>query len=166
MKLRNIFRLVEPIPFIIILAVALPFICIGLSEAWKAQVMLKSFIGVRGIVVGNDYLSTTDLQDSAKVSWAYHPVVRFTTVEEREFVFTDGVGTIPADYDVGDEVEVLYNPEDPQDATIKNWKRVWFGPLWIIAIGILPILGLIGWIVWQYVQAERMLINSRNSRRR
>ncbi|MBN2556473.1 MAG: DUF3592 domain-containing protein [Anaerolineales bacterium] len=166
MKLRNIFRLVEPIPFIIILVVALPFICIGISEAMKAHAVVENFMEEHGVIVGNDYLSTVDLQDNDKESWAYYPVVRFEIGEGREYVFTDGIGTFPAEYDEGEVVEVLYNPDDPRDATINNWKRLWFGPLWIIAIGLLPIIGLVGWIVWQYVRSERMLKNSRNARKR
>jgi hypothetical protein len=164
MKLRILFRLVEPLPVIIVLVVALPFLFIGIWETVKAQSMIKNFTSTQGTVIGNDYLSTTDPEDSAKVSWAYYPIVRFAA-QGRQFSFTDGVGTYPSEYEVGDEVEVLYNPEDPYDATIKSWKRVWFGPIWITTIGLLPILGLIGWTVWQYVRGERMLRESRSKLR-
>jgi hypothetical protein len=164
MKLHYIFRLVEPMPTIIVLAVALPFLYIGFIEIRKAQTKIRNFTNSTGVVIGNDYLSTTDPEDSARISWAYYPVVRFTTTQGREFVFTDGVGTYPPDYEVGDAVDVLYNPQNPRDATIKNWLRVWFAPLWITAIGFLPILSLIGWMIWKYVQAERLMKAARASR--
>jgi len=164
MKLQKFFRLVEPLPAVIILVVALPFLLIGIWEAAKAQSMVKTYSSTAGMVIGNDYLSTTDLEDSSKVSWAYYPVVRFSA-RGHQFTFTDGVGTHPPEYENGDEVEVLYNPDDPYDATIKSWKRVWFGPIWITTIGLLPILGLTGWMVWQYLRGERMLRESRSKLR-
>jgi hypothetical protein len=129
MKLPNIFRLFDPIPTLIILAVALLFLFIGFSEAWKAQAMVKNFATESGTIVGNDYRSSTDPEDSAKIYRSYHPVVRLTTAQGGVFVFTDGEGSNPADYEVGDAEEILYDPNNPLDATIRSWMSVWMGPL-------------------------------------
>ncbi len=161
MKLKDILFRIDTLPAIILLTVSLPFLCIGLSEVYQAQVMVKDFINVPGTVVGNDYISTTDPEDSAKVSWAYYPVVRFNTEQRREYYFTSGVGAYPADYAVGERVEVLYNPEDPHEAVIKAWKSLWFGPLWVTAIGLVPLLAGFGWFIWRYVQGERMMRENR-----
>ncbi|MBN1535980.1 MAG: DUF3592 domain-containing protein [Anaerolineales bacterium] len=166
MKLRNLFRLFEPLPTIIVLVVAVPFLFIGMTELFKAQSMIENFTSTRGTVIGTDFLRNIDAQDSTISSWTIHPRVRFTTPQGQEVSFTDSVGSYPADYEVGDKVEVLYNPENPREATIKNWKYIWFAPLWITAIGLLPILGLLGWASWRYVQAERIMKASRKSRRR
>lgn len=165
MRLPNIIRVLSSIPTLLILAVTLPFLFVGLSKAWKAQEIVKDFSTAPGIVVGNDYQSRTDPQNSAKTYWSYHPVVRFTTGEGYELVFTDAEGSHPADYEVGDAVEVLYDPENPRDAAIRSWLRMWMGPLWVTALGFLPILGLVVWAVWHYSRTERRIKDSRNSHR-
>jgi len=166
MKLDNLFRLFEPLPTIIILVVALPFLFIGFTELRKAQSMTSKFTTTTGAVTGTDFLRNVDAEDSSKSSWTIHPKVSFTTPQGQEISFTDSVGSYPAEYEVGDKVEVLYNPQNPQEATIKNWQQVWFAPLWITAIGFLPILGLLGWASWRYVQAERRMKASRKAQRR
>lgn len=164
--MRTFFRHFEPLPTIIILMVATPFLFIGITELRKAQSMIDKFATTTGAVIGTDFLRNVDAQDSAKTSWTIHPKVSFTTPQGQEVSFTDSVGSYPSDYEVGDIVEVLYNPKNPQEATIKNWKQVWFAPLGITAIGLLPILGLIGWASWRYVQGERMMKASRKAQRR
>ena len=78
MRLPSMFRILSPIPTLLILVVTLPFLFVGLSETWKVQEMVKHLSTAPGTVVGNDYQSRTDPQDSAKTYWLYHPVVRFT----------------------------------------------------------------------------------------
>lgn len=163
MKLDWIFRLFEPIPTIIILIVSLPFLIIGLTDFHKAQLMVKSFESATGTVIDNEYRINPDPEDSAKVYRSYHPVVSFTTIQGNLYVFTDDVGSYPPDYAIGELVEVLYNSDDPRDATIYSWMSVWMGPLWVTVIGLLPILGLIGWGLFRYVKAERQFQAARQA---
>ncbi len=52
------------------------------------------------------------------------PVVRFRTAEGREIMFTSKWRSRPADYDVGEQVEVLYPPARPGDASIGSmWEQ-------------------------------------------
>lgn len=164
MKLSNIFRLIDPLPAVIILAVSLPFLIIGLVDVRKAQVMVQEFVTASGSVIDNEYRSRTDPEDSAKTYWSYYPIIRFRTVKGNEVVFTDREGSYPPKYEVGDVVDVLYNPENPQDAIINSWMSIWMGPLWFTMIGLLPILGLLGWAIWRYVRAEWRFQAARASR--
>jgi hypothetical protein len=157
MKIHNFFHLFEPLPTIIILAVAVPFLFIGLTELGKAQSMVKNFTTTRGTVIGTDFLRNVDADDSTKSPWAIHPKVSFTTPQGEEISFTDPVGSYPADYEVGDRVEVLYNPENPQEATIKNWKQSVCSPVDNLNRVTTHDLGLLGWVTWRYVQAERRM---------
>ena len=61
----------------------------------------------------------------------YYPEVRFTTAEGRtvEFKSSSGSSSPP---DVGDRVEVLYDPDDPRDAQLSGFFSLW---LWPIACG-------------------------------
>ena len=164
MNLNRIFRCFEPLPTIIVLVVALPFLIIGLSEARQAQLLLDSYAATTGTIIGNDYLSRTDALNNAKTYWSYHPVVSFRTSAGAEITFTDQVGSYPAEYAVGDAVDVRYQPETPQEARVYRWINLWFSPLLFIALGLLPILTLIGWTLWRDVRAERKIQAERQAR--
>jgi hypothetical protein len=148
MSLKRSLSMVDPLPALLTLAFAIPFLWIGVSEAREAQVKVASYAVAEGSVTDNNYLSTQDLEDSSRETWAYYPVVTFTTGDGDLVTFTDGVGTFPPEYEEGERVEVLYDPQNPHDATIKSWKRIWMGPLWVMAIGLLPVLVWTGWLLW------------------
>ena len=168
LKIRNFFRLFDRIENIVILvaiAVNAPFLWFGVSKVYKAYIARENFLTTQGTVIGNEYIDHVDLQDSSRRNWAYYPAVRFST-PQNEFVFTDSVGTVPPKYEKGDVVDVLYNPDDPHDAMINTWSRVWLGPILSIAGPLLPILMAIGFAVWQHRQMERMFEEARRRRQR
>jgi len=78
---------------------------------------------------------------------SYAPVVDFRTMEGETIRFTDGVGTIPPDYEVGAEVKVLYDPHDAHNAQVVSWKRLWLGPTLLIGSGLLPVL-IAAFVLW------------------
>jgi hypothetical protein len=166
MKLLNLLRMVGPIPTIIVFVVSLPFLVIGTSEIFQAKGAADQYTRTPGSVVGNDYLGITDPEDSTRTSWAYYPMVRFTSKSGQELTFTDGVGTYPAEFEIGDVVEVLYDPDQPQQAKINSWKRIWFAPFWIFGIGLVPIIALLGWAIWQYQREEKQIMASQRQHQR
>jgi hypothetical protein len=155
MSLKRSLSMVDPLPALLTLAFAIPFLWIGVSEAREAQVKVASYAVAEGSVTDNNYLSTQDLEDSSRDTWAYYPVVTFTTGDGDLVTFTDGVGTFPPEYEEGERVEVLYDPQNPHDAILKSWKRIWMGPLWVMAIGLLPVLAWTGWLLWLYLMQSR-----------
>jgi hypothetical protein len=68
--------------------------------------------------------------------------------------FTDGVGTVPPDYEIGAEVKVLYDPDDARNAQVVSWKRLWLGPTLLICAGLVPIL--VGMpVIWLSLRRRR-----------
>lgn len=120
---------------IIILMVSLPFLGVGLYEAYKVQRMLHSYVHTSGIVAGNSFY--VDPEDN---SGAYYPNVTFQPEDSRPISFTDGVGTSPARYRAADEVQVIYNPDNPREARINSWFHLWLGPLIFVVVGAVPLL--------------------------
>ena len=59
MKLNRIFRLFEPIPTIILLAVALPFLAIGLLP----------LLGLLGWAIGREVRATRRIQAARQARW-------------------------------------------------------------------------------------------------
>ncbi len=116
------------------LLAGLPFLAIGLFEVTKTARMVDTFVEAQGTVVGNSAVT------SSEGGMVYVPEVRFFTRNEELVRFTDGTGTYPAEYEVGAHVNVIYNPEDVHDARINTWKRIWFGPVFLVGIGLLPLI--------------------------
>jgi hypothetical protein len=67
----------------------------------------------------------------------FYPVVRFTTAEGRTIKFESGSS---ASNSVGDRVEVLYDPDDPQHASLSGFFDLW---LWPLATGVLGVMACV-----------------------
>jgi hypothetical protein len=46
----------------------------------------------------------------------FTPVVRFTTSDGRALSFTDPIAKYPAEFEVGEKTQVLYDPQNPHNA--------------------------------------------------
>lgn len=119
-----------------------PFWLIGLWEAHAVREQLERGQQVPGTVVGNR--QTVDHRDGIE-EHAFHPEVRFRALDGSERRFTDGVGSLPPDFTIGEGVVVLYAPAHPSTARIVTWKRLWLAPTLFIGVGLLP--GLVAWLV-------------------
>lgn len=87
---------------------------------------------------------------SKKGSGTYHPVVAFEASDGKHYTFHSDMGTNPPSYNVGERVEVRYNPTNPYDAMLTGFWSMWgliaiFGGLGTIfsSIGLGVIIGKI-----------------------
>lgn len=76
-----------------------------------------------------------EVRDQDDGSISYKPVVTYAVANGRSITFTASFSTKPAPYDVGESVEVLYAPGDPQDARIKGFSSLWLGPTILGGLG-------------------------------
>jgi len=129
--------------------IGLPFVVIGLVELAKTGRMVAASAMTQGTVVENVWAmpvasagGTPVAEDSGAVEGrtAYVPRVAFETPDGERVVFLDGIGTVPAEFQVGETVEVLYDPADPDSARIRTWGRIWLGPVLLVALGAAPLL--------------------------
>jgi hypothetical protein len=128
-------------PFLLIpLIVVAPFLFIGLSQAYQVVRQERNWISAPGTVVDNIIVARA-------TGAAYSPVVEFRTMEGVTVRFTDDVGTIPPEYEVGAKVKVLYDPNDAQNAQLVSWMRLWLGPTLLIGSGLLPVL-VAAFVLW------------------
>jgi len=76
-----------------------------------------------GNVTQNIYITNED-------SSSYFPIVDFTTPDKLHHTFQSSVGHTPAEYKIGEPVEVIYDPASP-DTTgqINSWFASWFSAL-------------------------------------
>lgn len=61
----------------------------------------------------------------------YSPVVEFN-VNGQTYSFESDNASEPPAYDVGEEVNVIYHPNDPNTAQINKWSERWLFPIIII----------------------------------
>ncbi len=93
-------------------------------------------IHAQGEIVGMEVDRDSD-------STSYYPIVRFYNKDGLSLKFKDNVGSNPPSYRVGDEVDVIYMPEDSRDAMIDRgvWNWVLAGALFVF--GALMLFGLL-----------------------
>lgn len=80
------------------------------------------------------------LRSRSDKSIMYRPVVEFETKSGKKAEFTSSVASNPASYNVGEKVEVLYDPVNPAKADINGFSALYLGPLILGIIGTVFIL--------------------------
>jgi hypothetical protein len=74
-------------------------------------------------------------RDSDDGSITYTPVVIFEATSGASISFTSSFSSNPPSYDVGEKVEVLYAPDNPNEARINGFGSLWFGSLILGGLG-------------------------------
>jgi hypothetical protein len=64
----------------------------------------------------------------------YKPVVSFSDQQGGEHRFTSSFASRPPRYRVGEQVDVLYDPDDPSDASLGAAPMVWAGPIVLLGL--------------------------------
>lgn len=82
----------------------------------------------------------------------YRPEVKYRTPEGVEYRFISSNGSNPASFSRGEQVEVLYLPENPQDGRIDAFFSLWGGVLICGVMG--AIFALVGAGVWWGVYGQ------------
>lgn len=73
------------------------------------------------------------IRRDGRTEYAYYPVVSYE-VDGKHYTLESSIGSNPSMYDVGDEVEVLYLPENISSAEIKSKMNLVF-PLIFLMLG-------------------------------
>ncbi len=65
----------------------------------------------------------------------YYPVVEFVTTDGQHVQVMSSPGSTPPTYDVGESVDVLYRPDNIDDARINSFLSLWLGAIIMGSIG-------------------------------
>lgn len=88
-----------------------------------------------GVVVDLERRHSSSTSSSGS-STTYAPVVEFTAPESGQTItFTSNSSSNPPAYDEGDDVTVLYDPAEPEEARIDSFMSLWFLPLLLLVMG-------------------------------
>jgi hypothetical protein len=100
----------------------------------------RSFIGkareVRGRVIEMVYSS------GSEDGGGYSPIYQFKTFEGQDIEVQDGISSNPPQFKVGQEIQVLYDPDNPRKARIKKWMNLYFTSVLFGGLGL--IFGSVG----------------------
>lgn len=93
--------------------------------------------------------------DSEGGCCVYSPVIEFEA-NGQTFTFEGDNASYPPAYEVGEQVEVIYNPADPGTAQINKWTERWLFPIIIIPVMILAALILNFFMIRSFIRNEPM----------
>jgi uncharacterized protein DUF3592 len=97
----------------------------------STRAFLANAISADGVVIGLE-----ERWDSDDGGYTYYPRVRFQTEGGQFHEFTGDVGSSPPSFDIGETVEVLFDPAAPASARIDSFMQLWFVSLILGAIGV------------------------------
>ena len=87
----------------------------------------KNFLGkaqeVKGTVIQMVY------SEDSEGGGGYAPIYQFKTLEGQDIEIQDGLSSNPPRFKVGQEVKVLYDPENPRKARLNKWLNLYFVPV-------------------------------------
>ncbi|WLW54042.1 DUF3592 domain-containing protein [Streptomyces sp. YU58] len=130
------------------------FLIIGLILTGKSISLLADAQRAKGTVVALEWRDDdSDRGVSRKTSVpdkpSAYPVVEFTSADGTHRTFRSSTGSNPPSYDEGDQVEVLYRADSPEDAEINGFASLWllpliFGGLGLVIAGIGTGIAMVG----------------------
>lgn len=119
----------------------------------KTSQFVEKSIQTQGTVVE---LLKSRSSSSSDNSIMYSPLIQFTDGKGTQIEFSSSNSSNPPSYSVNEKVEVIYNPESPNNAKIKSFFSIWGG------VTMLGILGAIlfatgGSVIYYNVKRNNIL---------
>jgi hypothetical protein len=93
----------------------------------------RRFINSSARATGTVVSHNTSRSSDGDIS--YYPVISFQTQDGRTIEFQSGAGSSSRSPAVGQTVELLYDPRNPQSAEINSFGSLWLAPLILSALG-------------------------------
>lgn len=132
------------VPGLVFLVIGAILVAIGLLMGSSSIDLYSSGIKTEGTVT-NMVARRDSPTDMTDMSVSYYPVILFTTEGGTAIQYQSNVGSSPPAYQVGEIVEVLYKPGNPQNASINSFFQLWGATAILGGIGLL--FAIIGFIL-------------------
>jgi hypothetical protein len=128
-------------------------VALGFRSYWESRAFVTGARRARGKVVGFEKYDAPGVSPRDDIHYA---IVAYTTDEGREVRFRgpsrDGLIRLKT----GDEPNVLYDADDPENARVDSFMGLWFAAtiLWAVGGGAVAIPLLTMWQAWKWVKAQ------------
>ena len=109
----------------------------GLIWGAKRMALFRNGLPAQGKVV--EVLQGEAVDDEEAPRPSYYPVVEFQTPDGRSFRFKGSTGSSSPEFAIGTQVQVRYNPQNPQQAQLTKFSHFWLGPLLLVIGGLLAL---------------------------
>jgi hypothetical protein len=93
----------------------------------------RSFLAAAETATGT--VTDFDLSSDSDNSYSYCPVINFATKSGQKVEYHANVCSAPPAYDVGDHVQVIYDPENPRKVQMDSFWGKYVGPLVLLLVG-------------------------------
>jgi hypothetical protein len=93
---------------------------------------------VKGTVDHNKYRHNKDGEE-------YAPVFKFKTLKGETIEVASYIYSYPPEFKAGQEVDILYDPQNPKRARINKGSSLYFVPLLLVGIGLLFLGSVLFW---------------------
>ena len=108
---------------------------IGGYYTWSStNAFLQTATKAQGEVVNVVRERSSD--SDGRTSYSYYPEIKFRTSTNEEVIFKSSSGSNPPSYRTGESVEVLYDPQNPPNASINSFMSLWLGTIILSVIGL------------------------------
>lgn len=122
---------------ILMLGIGVAILIAGIVSFFKRRNQIANSISADGLI-------TSFATEMGRSGYLYYPVVQFTIPSRQTFTFKSSVGSSRSGYTVGQQVKVIYDTRNPQEAEIDSLTSLWLVPGCMVAMGLaFTILGLV-----------------------
>lgn len=87
----------------------------------------------------------------------FSPIVRFTAFDNSQVQFTEQSCSHPPRYEIGEQVKVLYNPQNFHEARVFSAFGMYYGAIFRLAMGVLFLLVYVLLAVVMYFIFSKLL---------
>lgn len=102
---------------LITLVLALLLLFFSSKEFWDADKLVTNGEHAKGIII--------EVKKGPSSLSKYYPRIHFITKDGEEIEFVSATGSNPSIYDVNEQVQIVYNHDNPNDAFINSFIEVW-----------------------------------------
>jgi hypothetical protein len=111
------------------------FLIVGIIITLNTRSFVAKSVTTQGTVI--DLIRRTSGSSRSSV---YYPMIQFTTSSGDRIIFEANSGSSQPAFKKDQQVEVLYNPQQPNSAVINSWAELWLLPVICTAMGSLFVL--------------------------
>jgi hypothetical protein len=122
------------------------FVLLGLAAffTWRTSAFIQRSQTATGIVTA--LVPVTSRDSDSKQTTDYAPVFSFRTENGQTYTVTSSTSSNPPSFAVNEDVTVLYDPADPQQARIDSFVQLWLVPVILGSIGIISFIVGFGFV--------------------
>jgi hypothetical protein len=103
----------------------------------------------QGASATGSVVSLREVPETDNSGVTYAPVINYD-VNGRTYTYESSNSSDPPAYDVGEKVQLLYRPNDPEDVRVNSWFDLWFLPAMLggggVVVAIVSIVMMVGGI--------------------